>query len=179
MEHKGTVPLETPRLLLRALTPNDAPLVFKNWASDSDVTHYMRWNPHADLAVTQNWIAEIQGNLADPACYEWGIVLKETGEPIGSIGGFPNKEEPERWEVGYALSKKYWRQGIVTEALLRVMDFFKNDVGIHSFICKHAKENPASGAVMRKAGFHYVKDGSYTSFDGKRSYEARVYYLDA
>ncbi|MEA4911674.1 MAG: hypothetical protein VB092_03545 [Oscillospiraceae bacterium] len=32
--------------------------------------------------------------------------------------------------------------------------------------------------VLRKAGFQYVKDGGYTSFDGERSYEARVYYLD-
>ncbi len=178
MEHKGTAPLETERLRLRALTAGDAPLVFKNWASDPDVTKFMRWNTHADVGVTERWMADIQRGLADPAYYDWGVILKETGEPVGAISGFANKEEPDRWEIGYALSKRYWRQGLMTEALLRVMDFFKNEVGVRRFICSHAVENPASGAVMRKAGFVYVKDGSYTSFDGKRTCASRVYYLD-
>ena len=121
MEHRGTVPLETPRLLLRALTPDDAPLVFRNWTGDPDVARFMRWNTHADAAVTQDWIRGIRSNLSDPAFYDWGIIWKETGEPIGSIGGFPSREEPGRWEIGYALSKAYWRRGITTEALLRVM----------------------------------------------------------
>ena len=58
------------------------------------------------------------------------------------------------------------------------MDFLVNRVGIKHFICSHAKDNLASGAVMHHAGFVYIKDGTYQSFDGLRKFNSKVYYLD-
>lgn len=58
------------------------------------------------------------------------------------------------------------------------MEFLINKVGIKSFLCKHATDNPASGSVMRHVGFKYVKDGFYESFDGKRRFDCKIYYLD-
>ena len=58
------------------------------------------------------------------------------------------------------------------------MEYLIDSVGIRSFSCRHAKDNPASGSVMRKAGFVYQEDGSYTSFDGTRTFACAVYSLD-
>ena len=178
LNHKGSIPLETKRLILRRLKLEDAPTVFNNWASDKEVTKFLRWNPHADLGVTEQWIRECEEISKDKSRYEWGIVLKETNEPIGSIGAFKNAEEPYRYELGYALGKKYWGQGYATEALKCVIDFLVNEVGIKHFICSHAKDNPASGAVMRHVGFVYRKDGTNQSYDGSREFECKIYYLD-
>ena len=38
MEHKGTIRIETDRLVLRRFTPDDAEAIFNNWASDDEVT---------------------------------------------------------------------------------------------------------------------------------------------
>ena len=46
MRHAGTQDIETPRLLLRRLLPEDAPQMYANWASDPEVTRYLRWEPH-------------------------------------------------------------------------------------------------------------------------------------
>lgn len=43
MEHKGTLMLETERLVLRRFAIEDAVMVFDNWAGDDEVTRYMTW----------------------------------------------------------------------------------------------------------------------------------------
>ena len=45
MLHAGTETIETERLVLRRLMPEDAPDMFKNWASDPAVTPGLRWSP--------------------------------------------------------------------------------------------------------------------------------------
>ena len=50
MRHAGTQDIETPRLLLRRLLPEDAPQMYANWASDPEVTRYLRWEPHKPAA---------------------------------------------------------------------------------------------------------------------------------
>lgn len=53
MQHKGTVCLESRRLLLRPFTMQDAPDMFSNWASDSEVTRFLTWPAHTSVAVTE------------------------------------------------------------------------------------------------------------------------------
>lgn len=42
--------LETERLILRPLTVNDAEEAFKNWTSDDEVSKYVRWSTHKNVA---------------------------------------------------------------------------------------------------------------------------------
>lgn len=43
MRHAGTQEIETERLILRRLTPEDAGMMYTNWANDPQVTKYLRW----------------------------------------------------------------------------------------------------------------------------------------
>lgn len=177
MNHKGSIKLETERLVLRQLKESDAEEVYKNWTSDDDVSKYMRWSTHKNVEETREWLREEEKNYKNNDYYTWGIELKEIGELIGSIGAF-YREEDDRYEIGYGIGKKHWRKGYTTESLKKVMNYLINDVGIKRFKCVHAKLNPASGAVMQKVGFKYVKDDYYESFDKTKKYESKVYYLD-
>jgi len=178
LNHKGTVLLETGRLILRGLKLEDSQDVFNNWTNDEDVTKFLRWNTHYNVEITKEWIKESELNMEDKTRYEWGIILKSSNKPIGSISAFANASEPDRYEVGYVLGKKYWRQGFAKEALECVMKFLISEVGIEKFICLHAIENPASGAVMSHVGFKYVEDGYYKSFDESKNFKSKVYRLD-
>ena len=178
MERKGTTNLETERLYLRKLRLEDANEAFKNWCNDKDVSKFMMWETHKTVQDTEEWLKETlkvyEGNIN----YEWGIVLKETNELIGSIGVYSKKEFDGRYEIGYAISKKYWRNGYTTESLKCVMDYLIKEEGIENFIGRHAKLNGASGSVMQKAGFVYVKDGWGEKFDKSNKFETKVYYYD-
>jgi ribosomal-protein-alanine N-acetyltransferase len=127
--------------------------------------------------VTKLWLAELKRRYAEPSFYEWGIQLKQEKQLIGSISAFESGVG-SRWEVGYCVGKAFWNKGYTTEALICVLKYLSEECGIKSFRTLHAMENPASGAVMTKAGFQYVQDGSYTTFDGTREFRSRVYHLD-
>lgn len=166
--------LETDRLILRPLMLEDAEIVFKNWTSDPAVAKYMRWNLHNTVEDTKEWLALEEINIESERVYTWGFVLKENGTLIGS-GGLVLKEKEDLYELGYNLMKKYWNQGIATEAAKGIVQFAINELNVNKLFACHAKENPASGEVMKKVGFTYTKDGSYTSFDGKRTFITSEY----
>lgn len=54
MKHLGTINLETSRLKLRRFELPDAEAMYKNWASDPEVTKYLMWPPHKDVSVTES-----------------------------------------------------------------------------------------------------------------------------
>lgn len=167
-----TPTLETDRLILRPLTLSDADAIYQNWATDPDVAKYMRWSIHSSVDVTKERLKAVEENIDDNEVYDWGFVLKQNGMLIGS-GGLYWKEIHSCFEVGYNLMKKYWNQGLTTEAAAEMVRFAKEELKQKELFCCHAKENVASGKVMEKVGFRYVKDGSYTSFDGERTFETR------
>lgn len=178
MNHKGSIILETKRLVLRKFKIEDAQEVFKNWANNDEVSKYVRWSTHKTIEDTKQWLKNEVNNCKNNSYYTWGIELKETGELIGSISAIFRQEDDGRYEIGYAIGKEYWNNGYTTEALKCVMNYLINDIGIKKFICSHAKLNPISGIVMQKVGFRYIKDDYFESFDKKQKYDCKVYYLD-
>lgn len=168
--------LETERLLLRPLTTADAGAVFDNWTSDPDVARFMRWEVHKSVSDTESWLASDEALLESDAVYNWGLVLKSTRELIGS-GGLVFNEEKGMYELGYNIMKKYWNNGLTTEAARRIIDFGKDVLHQSRFFCCHAKDNPASGKVMMKVGFQHQGDGVYYSFNHERKFECKEYLL--
>ena len=180
MRHAGTQEIETPRLLLRRLTPEDAPMMYRNWANDPDVTRFLRWEPHKNEAETYELLTAWATLYPNPDYYQWAIVEKATGEVFGTISVFrsdaaepnPRDEWPGFddcngiWEVGYCIGKAWWNKGYTTEALKAVLDFWFKNTDSDWLACSHAFQNPASGKVMTKAGFVYDHDAEYHKFDG-------------
>ena len=152
--HKGTKTLETPRLILRRAELTDAEPMFRNWANDPDVTKYLTWPPHESVDVTRNVVKSWVDSYRNEDYYHWMIVLKETGEPIGSllascVGRVPSAH------IGYCVGKKWWHRGIMTEALNTVIRYLFDEVGFTRIESMHDPKNPHSGAVMRKCGMTY------------------------
>ena len=67
--------------------------------------------------------------------------------------------------------------GYATEAMQEVIKFAKEEMGIKEIMGRHAKENPASGKVIVKLGFTYIKDVPYECNEGKSLYEGNEYIL--
>ncbi|MDE6589858.1 MAG: GNAT family N-acetyltransferase, partial [Oscillospiraceae bacterium] len=88
--------------------------------------------------------------------YRWAIVFKENGpQPIGSIDVCPWREDGTVPEIGYCMGRRWWHQGIMTEALGAVIDFLFEQVGVQRIIARHDINNPHSGDVMRKCGMRF------------------------
>ena len=179
MRHAGTQEIETPRLLLRRLMPSDAPMMYANWANDPEVTRWLRWTPHKDVAETQELLSAWALLYPNEDYYQWAIVEKATGQVFGSISVFTSSSvEPDRdpwpgfdhsngvWEVGYCIGRAWWGKGCTTEALKALVEYWFKNTDSNWLACSHAVENPASGKVMMKAGFVYDHEAVYHKFDG-------------
>ena len=155
MEHKGTVTLETPRLILRRLTQADAEPMYKNWASDPEVTKFLTWPTHSSAEVSKQVIAMWASHYNELNYYQWGIVVKNENALIGTIAGVELHDEIAAAEIGYCIGKNWWHKGYMSEALTAVIDFLFDEVGLNRIAARHDVNNPHSGGVMKKCGMQF------------------------
>lgn len=156
VQHQGSKTLDTERLQLRKITRQDGPVLFETCFSNPNVTKFLRYEPHPDLDETNRIIDMWVENNKKPNNYHWVIVLKESGEPIGTIGcDMSGMETDSCYEAGYQLAEKHWGKGYMTEALSAVIKFMFEQVGVNRVQSFHSTRNPASGAVMRRCGMQY------------------------
>lgn len=164
MKHCGTKILETDRLILRRYVNEDVAAMYKNWASDSEVTKYLMWQTHTDDTVSQSIINEWLKEYSNDKYYHWAIVLKENGDdPIGDIAVVHMDEAVSMMHIGYCIGRAWWNRGITSEALKAVMDFLFDTVGVNRIESRHDPRNPNSGKVMQKCGMKY--EGTLRSSD--------------
>lgn len=152
MNKVGTQIIETDRLILRRFVLEDAYDMYKNWASDPEVTRFLTWPTHTSVDVTKfvlnDWIA----NYEDGGFFNWAMEYKETGKVIGNISVVRLNENTNAADVGYCMSRAYWGQGLMPEALKAVMDYLFDVVEVNRIAACHDINNPKSGRVMEKAG---------------------------
>ena len=155
MEHKGTVILETERLVLRRFAGEDAGMVFSNWAGDDEVTRYMTWPTRKNIEEAEKSVCGWAERYTSDNFYHWAITLKEDGNLIGFISVISCDETVGKVEMGYCIGKNWWHKGYMTEALCKVVDFLFNEVGVQRIQACHDTNNPNSGKVMAKCGMKY------------------------
>ncbi len=158
--------IQTSRLFLMPLDVSDAAEAFK-WCGDPDVTEFMNYTIYTNVSDVAQWISEAGYN-----CF--GFFLRENGQLIGSGDVHPNKNGA--YELGYNLAKAYWGKGYCTEAS-KAMLAYRVAQGYKDFVSEHATDNVRSGRVIKKCGFVFRSDGSYTTFDGTRTFNSRKYIL--
>ena len=54
MQHKGTIKIETERLILRALESEDAENMFQNWSNDPKVTKFLTWTANKEIKMVED-----------------------------------------------------------------------------------------------------------------------------
>ena len=149
-------------LALRVPRIEDAEALF-SLASDPEVTRYLSFKPHADLeesrAVLRSWEkawAELGGRLTP--CRALAYLIEWKGEPVGSLGVLPLRFGDE---LGYALARKAWGQGVMSAAVRGFSDWLL-EYGRPRITATAHVENTASHRVLEKAGF--VREGRLKSY---------------
>ncbi|NJD03804.1 MAG: GNAT family N-acetyltransferase [Ruminiclostridium sp.] len=170
MIQKGTKSIETGRLLLRNFEKNDVESFFSCCGSRVILGQYMSWTPHGNIKITKRILDIITESYKNDT-YNWAIVSKNRNEVIGSI--FVKSLFPEHkcCEIGYYLCEDFWGKGLMTEAVVVVVKFLFNEVGVHRVQAFHDIQNIASERVLQKSGFRLEgtmrhnrirKDGSFS-----------------
>lgn len=169
--------LETERLRLRKLTMEDVPQFYARLGSSQSVTQFMLWKPHQSISESEDSIRKTLRRYEAGHCYRWGIVSKTKDSLIGMIDLLHFDEEAETCSFAYMLGEDYWGSGYGTEAVNAVFAFAFTSLQLSAILADHFAENPASGAVMRKAGMRYVQTIPQKYEKNGRKYDAVEYCI--
>ena len=149
------VVLESKRLILRGWQLSDLD-DFYNYASVPGVGEMAGWHHHENKEES----LKILKHFIDGK-HVFAIILNQTGKAIGSIGVEPYEMEDELSEffeyrgreIGYVLGKDYWGQGLMPEAVQRLIDYLFQDQDLDFLLCGHFQKNHQSRRVQEKCGF--------------------------
>lgn len=159
--------LETNRLNLRRLKSEDVSEILA-LRSNPEI---MKFIPRPLMKTKEEaleFISVMDANVTNNILLNWAITTKEEDTLIGMIGFYRMKPENYRAEVGYILSAEFHGQGIITEALERVIKFGFDEMKLNSIEAVIDPENYGSEKVLLKNNF--VKEGHFkehTFFEGK------------
>lgn len=149
MEKFAFPELETERLRLRLLTLEDRTAVFAHFA-DEEVTRYMDIPPCKEISEADELI---RFHLEDSGC-RWGMFDKATGRLAGTVGYHCwVTGEASRAEIGFDLSRDYWGQGYMSEAIVPVLRFGFEAMGLELIEATVDPANVRSLRLADKLGF--------------------------
>lgn len=166
--------LETRRLILRPLTMRDAQDVYA-YSCDREVARHVLWDAHRSVADSRAYLRYILRQYRDGAPSTYGIVLKETGRVVGTIGFMWYHPENQSCEVGYSLAKWLWNQGLMSEALEALIGMAFRELPLNRIEAQHDVANPPSGRVMEKCGMRYEGTLRGRIFNKGRYVDVAVY----
>ena len=160
------VTLHTKRLILRPWKMKDLD-DFYAYASVDGVGQMAGWLPHNNVDETKEILNKFMKGKKT-------FALENQCKVIGSLGieYYDEKEFPEfailkGREIGYVLSKDYWGQGLMPEAVNEVIRYLFEDVGLDFIFCGHFLSNQQSGKVQEKCGFKHYKNRMFETRIGK------------
>ncbi|HTZ90075.1 MAG TPA: GNAT family N-acetyltransferase [Alloacidobacterium sp.] len=141
--------LETARLVLRLLTPEDV----DDLAAVLGDAETMRWYPAPYTRKQVREGIERQMGSYPSGSGLLGMVEKQTGRLIGDCGvvwqDVEGRMEPE---IGYHVHRGWWNRGFATEAARAAMDYAFGELGVDHVISMIRPENVPSRRVAEKNG---------------------------
>jgi len=170
--------IETDRLLLRPIQPTDLD-DFYAYAKVPGVGEMAGWKHHESIQESQTILDMLvqKGEVL-------AIVHQADGRMIGTIGLHPAREETlERYPqlrirvVGYVLSKAYWGQGLMPEAVRALIQYSFQTLKLDALVCCHFAHNSQSRRVIEKSGFRLYAQGKYVSEQLNKTFDDMCYIL--
>lgn len=150
--------LETPRLLLRHLVPDDLEALFALYR-DPEIRRYFPDGTRT-LAETRdelNWF--LNGHPHHPELGLWATVEKSSGAFLGRCGLLPWEinGRPEV-ELAFLIAKTRWREGLASEAARAIVEHARTALGLRRLICLITPGNAASVGVAEKVGMSFERE---------------------
>jgi ribosomal-protein-alanine N-acetyltransferase len=169
--------LRTEDLILRKVRREDASLYYQRIGSREAVTRYMLFQPHERQTDTVETVENVLRRYETGRCYRWAIALKEDDSIIGIIELLRFDEEAGTCSFAYMIGNDFWGKGYGTQALKAALNFGFEQMELAAVEADHMAANPASGAVMRKAGMVHVRtdEGKYQK--NGQIFDAPVYRI--
>ena len=148
--------IDSARIIVRLLEEADLPSLLE-MNSNAEVTAllpYATWN---SLADGNAWYDRMRSIEATGTALQFVVVSKSTNMAIGTCLLFRLEEASARAELGYALGRQYWGQGLMREALTELLGAAFGTMGLRRIEAEVNTRNTASATLLGRLGF--TKEG--------------------
>ncbi len=167
INHTGTVPLETDRLVLRRTVKSDIDEFFFIQLNPN-IRRYLGTNRLGDdLEKNRKYFDEEKYNELN--YYRWTIVRKEDNKILGCIYLNIHDEKARTAGIDYWIREDAWGNGYTTEASRKILNFAFDTLNINRIESCGGKDNPGTYKVMEKIGLKYEgerKEGIFYYYGG-------------
>jgi ribosomal-protein-alanine N-acetyltransferase len=152
--------LTTERLTLRQLAINDEQEIF-TLRSDSEINKYLDRQISNTIDDARNFINKI---IKNDSLY-WAITLSDKNGLIGTVCLFGFSDENYKCEIGYELLTNFQGQGIMKEAVEKVIDYAFNTIKVKKIEAFLHKDNQSSIKLLEKCSFRNSNEPDNTNPD--------------
>ena len=167
INHTGTIPLETDRLLLRRTVKSDIDEFFFIQLNPN-IRRYLGTNRLGDdLEKNRKYFDEEKYNELN--YYRWTIERKEDNKILGCIYLNIHDEKARTAGIDYWIREDAWGNGYTTEASRKILNFAFDTLNINRIESCGGKDNPGTYKVMEKIGLKYEgerKEGIFYYYGG-------------
>lgn len=140
---------ETARLLAKPAVIGDADVLFEHYASDPQVAKYMTWTPHRSVDETKTFLTRCERVWSEGTAFPWVLRLRQDGSLVGVL---EIRVGASAVDIGYALVRRCWRQGFMSEAVTAVIEWAFAQPAIYRVWATCDSENVASARLLERVG---------------------------
>ncbi|MFZ1534986.1 MAG: GNAT family N-acetyltransferase, partial [Chitinophagaceae bacterium] len=95
----------------------------------------------------------------------WAITLNDSNKLVGTICLYGFSEENDNCEIGYELLTNFQGQGIMTEAVEKVIDYAFNTIKVQKIEAFFHSDNQPSIKLLKKFSFRDLNKADETNHD--------------
>ncbi len=163
--------LKTERLILRPLQLTDLDDLFE-YAQDPAVFQPGMWQPYGSYESAKRHLETVLSHYFDGLLW-WALEHKADGKMIGRCELSHVDRDDKHAEIGYALNSNYWRQGLMTEAMNRIINYALKEMKLNRIQAYVLIDNTRSYKLLEKMGFE--REGHLREFSQVKGYPEDVY----
>jgi len=156
--------LTTERLTLRQLVSTDDQEIF-TLRSDSEINKYLDRQISNTIDDARNFINKVNENINKNDSLYWAITLSDKNILVGTICLFGFSDENYKCEIGYELLTNFQGQGIMKEAVEKVIDYAFNTIRVKKIEAFMHRDNQSSIKLLEKFSFRNSNEPDKTNPD--------------
>lgn len=158
--------LTTQRLSLRQLAISDVEEIFA-LRSDSEINRYLARQLSTTIEEARNFVNKVNENVEKNASLYWAITFNNNNNNklVGTICLFDFSDANHKCEIGYELLTNFQKQGIMKEAVQRVIEYAFNTIKVNKIEAFLHKDNQSSIKLLDKFSFKISNESDRTNHD--------------
>ncbi|WP_027482426.1 GNAT family N-acetyltransferase [Deinococcus pimensis] len=145
--------LRTPRLVLRRLREEDAP-VLAAYRSDPDVARFQGWGPTFSEDRARALVHAMRARQpGEDGWFQFAVAHGGTDELLGDVG--LRTFEVRHAEIGFTLARTAQGRGYAAEAVRAVLAYAFGPLGVHRVVAGVDPRNERSSVLLSRLGFRH------------------------